>query len=184
MNYQERKRLAQLAVKRGNWIIRADNNGRSHDGAFAWAKPGEWTEAPDWDPAPECGHGLHGQDREHGGYSRGTRLVFCDTEGEHVALYDKVKVRRARILLVDELPEGLTAEVLNLHRCTGLTALPEYMAVDLLYLNCCTGLTALPAGLTVKSLYLYECTGLTALPAGLTKSCNVYGIPKHLKETA
>jgi hypothetical protein len=31
----------------------------SHDGAFTWPEVGP-VQAPDWDPIPECGHGLHG----------------------------------------------------------------------------------------------------------------------------
>lgn len=108
----------ECAVKSGNWIIRADNDGVSYNG-FKWNGVGEWTEAPDWNEEPECGGGLHGQDINHGGYiTTGSRLVFCDTEGKHIPIEsDKVKVRWARILLVNELPDCLETinGNLNLH---------------------------------------------------------------------
>lgn len=181
--------LAAAAVKRGNWIICTDHDGTSPLDTH-WNPPGEWTEAPDWDPTPEYGDGLHGQDKDHGGYISGTRLLFCefDPEAGYVPLNGKVKVRRARILLVNELPEYLVATgALGLSGCTGLTSLPddlivrEWLALDgciglislpkrlkiggSLYLSGCTGLTSLPTDLIVgKWLYLDGCTGLTSLP--------------------
>ena len=102
-----KEHIAKVVVT-GNWIIRADNDGASH-GGFCWAPLGEWTTAPDWNDRPECGGGLHGQDKDHGGYIQGTRLVFCETRGKHVAIgSNKVKVQSARILMVNALPEGLS----------------------------------------------------------------------------
>lgn len=100
------------AAKNGNWLIRADTDGVSphpEAGGFRWAPVGEWTEAPDWNPKPRCGGGLHGQSPRGSGYIQtAQRLVFCDTDGEHVVIEDnKVKVRRARILIENELPTGL-----------------------------------------------------------------------------
>lgn len=122
--------LAAEAVKNGNWIIRADNDGKSR-GGFQWEAQGEWTAAPNWDDKPVCGGGLHGQDKNCGGMIMGNRLVFCDTDGDHVAIGDnKVKVRRARILMINDLPDGLTVGGwLDLSGCTGLTSLPDGLTV-------------------------------------------------------
>jgi len=130
MTPSEIEAAVKAAIKNGNWIIRADENGISW-GGFKWSSLGEWTEASDWEVSPTCGGGLHGQDRKNGGYISGTRLVFCDTDGVHVYIGDnKIKVKRARILLVNTLPEGLTVGgSLNLSGCTGLTSLPEGLTV-------------------------------------------------------
>jgi len=99
-------------LKSGNWMIRFDNDGVSYDG-FKWADIGAWTIAPDWDPTPECGHGLHGQSPMGAGFStRGSRMVLCETEGQQVKIgSDKIKVRAARIIAVkSDIPlEFLTA---------------------------------------------------------------------------
>jgi hypothetical protein len=167
----------KAAIKNGNWIIRADNDGKSWEG-FQWSPLGEWTEASDWEASSRCGCGLHGQDGKNGGYISGTRLVFCDTDGDHISIDENnVKVKRARILLVDRLPEGLkVGGSLDLRGCTGLTVLPEGLTVGgWLNLRGCTGLTALPEGLTVGGwLNLSGCTGLTALPEGLTVGERIY----------
>ena len=152
MTAQEIQQAVQVAVASGNWIIRADNDGTAYNG-FRWSSAGEWTEAPDWSPDSICGGGLHGLDKDHGwfGLTAGSRLVFCDTDGEHVDLDDKIKVRRARILLINALPEGLTVGgSLNLSGCTSLTSLPESLAVGgWLDLSGCTSLTSLPESLAV-----------------------------------
>jgi len=193
MNKAEIKTAVKKALKRGNWIIRADRDGISH-GGFRWQPVGEWTEAPDWRSDGECGGGLHGQDRDHGGHIPlgVTRLVFCETDGEHIPVgCDKVKVRRARILLVDELPSGLVVNGnLNLSDCTGLRSLPAGLEVrGSLDLYDCTGLRSLPDDLTVGgSLGLARCTGLTALPDGLkvgggldlTECTGLRSLPKDL----
>jgi len=160
------------ALETGNWIIRADNDGISPSpdaNGFRWAPLGEWTEAPDFNKIADCGGGLHGQDKDHGGYILGKRLVFCETEGPHIALGEKVKVHRAAILLVNELPEGLAAKTLDLSGCTGLTAIPEGLAAKTLYLSGCTGLAAIPEGLAAEYLDLRGCTGLTAIPDSIRK---------------
>ena len=161
----------KLALKKGNWIIRADNDGVSANenaSGFKWAPLGEWTEAPDWDDSPECGHGLHGQDKTHGGTIFGTRLVFCDTDGQHVPIdRDKVKVRRARILMINELPAGLRVSgALDLSH-TKVSELPTGLRVggylDLSY----TKVKELPPGLRVGGgLYLIG-TKVSELPPGL-----------------
>jgi len=99
-----KKHLKQV-VQKGNWIVRTDMDGESH-GGFKWPDIGEWVEAPDWNEDPICEGGLFGQDGNHFGFcKRGTRFVFCETEGPHIAVDgEKVKVRRARILLINEFP--------------------------------------------------------------------------------
>jgi hypothetical protein len=145
------------AIKAGNWMIRRDVAGIAHNG-FRWSPLGEWTEAPDWDEQPRCGGGLHGCNyRAAGQYSDGARLVFCETDGPQIVIDgDKIKVRRARIMMIDALPDGLTVG-------------------GSLYLSGCSGLTALPDGLTVGGwLNLRGCSGLTALPDGLTVGGGIF----------
>ena len=94
-------------VKKGNWIVRTDIDGKSYNN-FQWGRVGEWTEAPDWNESPICEGGLFGQDKDYYGFcKKGTRFVFCETDGHHVSINnEKVKVRRARILLVNQFPKG------------------------------------------------------------------------------
>ena len=167
------KEHIKKVIKKGNWIIRADTDGVAYEG-FKWNAIGEWTEAPDWDPTPECGRGLHGQDSKHGGFiTSRTRLVFCETYGRHVDLSDKVKVRRARILMVG-LPAGLVMEgSLSLSGCTlpkGLR-LPDNIGGSLDLRGC-----TLPKGLKMpdsigEDLDLDGCT----LPKGLKMPDSIGG---------
>jgi len=158
-------------VASGHWIIRADNDGLSH-GGFPWAPVGEWTTAPDWTPDPVCGGGLHGIDRQHSGYSiSGNRLLFCETDDNHIDLGDKIKVRCARILLVNELPKGVSfrgnCDFSNLPL---LASLPEGFTVggncDLSNLPL---LSSLPKGFTVGGYCdFYDLPLLASLPKGFT----------------
>ena len=159
------------AVETGKWIIRADNDGVSpfYDAkGFKWSLLGEWTEAQDFNEKRKCGGGLHGQDRNYSGSIMGSRLVFCETEGEHIAIGDKVKVRRAAILLINQLPEGLTVGGGLDLRGTQIAALPEGLTVwGGLYLRG-TKIAALPKGLTVGGGLDLSWTKIAALPEGLT----------------
>ena len=87
-----------LALSTGMWMVRRSNKGKSY-GGFLWAPIGEWTEAPDWNPRPECGGGLHGNGPESSGYwGEGNRFDFCIIE-DAIAIDDqKIKCRRAMIL--------------------------------------------------------------------------------------
>ena len=80
------------------WMIRSSNNGISYHG-FKWNGIGEWTECPDWEPTPQCGHGLHGETPEYNGsgmlYGRAELHEYA---GDIVGLDDKCKVTRARIV--------------------------------------------------------------------------------------
>lgn len=125
--------LAVAAMKSGNWIIRADHDGVSPNSSargFRWNGIGEWTTALDFDTKAQCGGGLHGQDRKNGGYIEGRRLTFCEHRGGHVVVDgSKVKVREARILLVNQLPPKLKIDGDMKLSNTGITALPEGLHV-------------------------------------------------------
>ena len=97
------------------WLVRTDNNGVSYNG-FRWNPVGDWTEASDFNPHGKCGNGLHGQGPGGFGYTQaGTRLVFCETDGNHVSVGgDKIKVQKARILFV-----GASALLALIHKTTG-----------------------------------------------------------------
>jgi len=167
MTAQLIKRAIKRAIKTGNWMIRADHEGKSY-GGFQWAPLGEWTEAPDWNPDPVCGGGLHGQDSQHGGYIRGSRLVFCETDGDHVVIRDgNIKCKRARILIINELPAGLhVGGDLDL-RNTQITELPAGLHVGGGLWLSDTQITTLPAGLHVGGDLDLRDTQITELPAGL-----------------
>jgi len=78
-----------------------DHDGIAYKG-FKWGKVGDWTEAPDFDPSPRCGGGLHGQGPGGYGCTRpGTRFCFCETGEKTISLGDKVKTDRAKIIAVD-----------------------------------------------------------------------------------
>ncbi len=136
LTLKKRLELAKDAIARGEWMVRADNNGVSyHNSNFSWQPVGLWTECEQWDAAPSCGHGLHGQGSEAGGYICGTRMVFCETEGEHVMIGDdKIKVPRARILLIGDewaqLDVPLKFETDLYLSGTAITSLPEKLEVS------------------------------------------------------
>jgi hypothetical protein len=156
-NQEEIAELVAKAVKTKKWLIRTSDNGFGYNN-FKWNEIGEWTEAPDWDPAPRCGGGLHGQTARHSGClatERRNRVEFCIYVGRDVGIdnMEKGKVRKAMILLVDDLSlaDGLSVGgSLDLGGCTSLTALPDGLSVGgSLDLGGCTSLTALPDGLSV-----------------------------------
>jgi hypothetical protein len=78
----------------------------SHNG-FVWPREGEVV-APDWDPAPRCGGGLHGLlwGEGDGGLMRWEEdavwLVFEALASDVVDLGGKVKVPRATVVMVGE----------------------------------------------------------------------------------
>ena len=85
-----------------NWMVRFSNNGVAYDG-FKWNPIGEWTEAPDWNPEPVCGGGLHGQGMGGWGYCQpGSRFEICEIEDYVLVNSDKIKTKRAKILAVDK----------------------------------------------------------------------------------
>lgn len=91
-------------------------------GGFLWPAVGEEAVAPDWDPTPECGHGLHGL---LGGVGDGTLLnwdaeaLWLALEADACDLVDlggKVKVPRARVVCRGTRHE-VTAYIVE--RCPG-----------------------------------------------------------------
>jgi len=144
MNKAQIERAAAEAIKSGNWMIRTENKGGlspSQDAnGFKWQPIGKWTVAPDWRPTQNCGHGLHGQASEAGGFNAGGKyIVFCETRGERVKIgADKIKVEKARRLFVGKLPTGLVFKSsLDLSGCDlkGIT-LPQSVGGSL-YLSGC-----------------------------------------------
>jgi hypothetical protein len=110
MNRAQIDKAVKNAIKTGNWMIRTEKEGGiSPSRDFQWEPIGHWTTAPDWDNKPSCGHGLHGQGSEAGGQGVNAKIVvFCETDGERVVIGgNKIKVPKARRLLVGELPVGL-----------------------------------------------------------------------------
>ncbi|MFX1537497.1 MAG: hypothetical protein ACFFDI_25090, partial [Promethearchaeota archaeon] len=113
MNKTQIDEAVKKAIETGNWMIRTENKGgispSSDAKGFKWKPIGKWTIAPDWLPTQNCGHGLHGQAPEAGGYNAGGKyIVFCETRGNRVIIGDdKIKVEKARRLLVGKLPDGL-----------------------------------------------------------------------------
>jgi len=97
------KKETQRLLKSGDWMLRFDDDGVSYAG-FRWNGIGEWTEASDWKTKAECGNGLHGQSPKGAGYCQSSsRMVLCETEGEHIVIdKDKMKVRRAKIIAINE----------------------------------------------------------------------------------
>src|SRR5437660_6609964 len=72
----------------GNWMIRLSKDGRSY-GGFVWNDVGIWTDAPDWNPEPVCGGGLHGQGPGGWGYGHeGSRLELVETDSLRVVVDD------------------------------------------------------------------------------------------------
>jgi hypothetical protein len=183
---------AITAVKSGDYIIRADDNGKAYNG-FEWRQKGRWTTAPDWDKTPTCGNGLHGQGPEAGGFmGDGNRLVFCKTKGQRVKVgSDKIKVKSAMILLINELPPGLKFESdLNISY-TDIKKLPDNLSVGG-YLDLeGTQITSLPDNLSVGGYLDLRGTQITSLPDNLSVGGSLYlegtqitkkRVPKHLKE--
>ena len=130
MTQEQIDQLVQQALQTGNWMLRRSDNGKAF-GGFQWNHIGEWTEAPDWDPTPECGGGLHGSAPEAWGYFTGySSIDFCITNGERVPVgNNKIKVPRAMVLLRNSLPEGLTVGGWLDLRGTQITSLPENVVI-------------------------------------------------------
>ena len=135
MNKREIDAAVKAALKSGLWMLRRSDDGvscSSDANGFKWAPVGKWTTARDWNKKAECGGGLHGNGPNTSPtechWTNGTRLEFCEIENPFVYVGDKrgkVKCKRARILLVNKLPEGLTKfnGSLDLRGCTQLKSL-------------------------------------------------------------
>ena len=79
-------------------------NCRAH-GGFVWpTEPGAIVTAPDWDPKPRCGGGLHGALNGVGDgalfcWGRGAVWIACEINGDIVDIGGKVKVQQCRIIV-------------------------------------------------------------------------------------
>ena len=92
---------------------------RSSHGGFVWPESGP-VSAPDWDPTPKCGRGLHGLLRGEGD---GTLLAWEDS-----AKWLVVEVLACEIVLLDDgekvkFPRGVV--VYAGHRCTATAMIAE-----------------------------------------------------------
>lgn len=132
---------AKEALASGQYMLRRSDAGRSNGGKFQWAAIGEWTEAPDWNTRRACGGGLHGNHPTRGwAYcTDGADLDFCEIDEALgvIELGDKIKVRRARVLLRNDL-----------------SALNGLSVGGYLYLGGCT--TALKDDATRRGLRWYD----------------------------
>ena len=80
-------------------------DGSSYNG-FKWPTKGR-VEAPDWDPAPHCGNGLHGLLWGQGdgsllNWDPDAKWIVVKIEGDHVDLGGKVKFRACEIVYCGE----------------------------------------------------------------------------------
>ena len=110
MNEYELNNKIKEVVKKGNWIICIDDEKKLDEANFVWEPVGEWTEILNYKPDTERDNGIFGQDKNFGGkHTPGRKLLFCeiDPKSDYLSFGDEVKVKKARILLVNELPEGL-----------------------------------------------------------------------------
>lgn len=69
---------------------------------FLWPKEGP-VEAPDWDPKPECGNGLHGWLWGQGDFSLEVKadarwLIAAINKGDAIDLFGKVKIPRVWVV--------------------------------------------------------------------------------------
>ena len=97
--------------KRFVYVLRTVDKERKAHGGFQWPEKG-FVEAPDWDPKPECGHGLHGWLRGEGDSSvsdiSDKRLwqVVRVEKSTIVELGGKVKFPRGEVVLTGTCAEA------------------------------------------------------------------------------
>ena len=91
-----------------NLFLRTCNSdGTSYEG-FQWnLEIGGITEAPDWNPEPECGGGLHGLlhgkgDGENLDHSKDALWMACEALGPIVDIDHKIKTSKAKTLFVGD----------------------------------------------------------------------------------
>jgi len=130
MKKSEIEERVKSVLKNGNWMICTDHNGVMLN-KFQSNMIGVWMKSPEWNTTPEIGCGIYGQDIDHGGTAiAGARTFFCETEGEHVIINSTmIKVKRARVLLIDELPEGLMVNSNLDLRYSTIRSLPDGLRV-------------------------------------------------------
>ena len=89
------------------WLLRTCNADGTSYGGFRWPlTPGALVEAPDWNPAPECGNGLHGLlwgQGKAGLLSHASDAAWLIVEADAADVVDlssKVKVPRCTVVAV------------------------------------------------------------------------------------
>ena len=164
-------------LKDGNWMLRRSDGGESY-GGFQWNPVGEWTEAPDWRPTEECGHGLHGNGSESIDcyWTEGEDLDFCEYDPEYIVnLGDKIKVKRARILMRNQLPEGLKfGGSLNLEYIKSIKTLPKNLKIGGSLDLYGTAIKSLPDDLIVGGYLDIRDTAIKTLPDGLKVGGDIF----------
>jgi len=106
MTKERIKKRIKSVLKQGNWMITTDSNylTKKH---FKWKPIGEWSEVADWEPNPNCEYGIYGQNPNYAGNMNGKQIYFCEVDKSYMVCSDGIKVKRAKILLINELPDGL-----------------------------------------------------------------------------
>jgi hypothetical protein len=100
-------RRVRPAEKHRVLLLRTNTADMKSYGGFTWPEKG-WCEAPDWDPTPECGHGLHGLLWGEGkalllGWVDNAKWLVVEADArELVDLEGKVKVPKAYVLHVGD----------------------------------------------------------------------------------
>ena len=95
------------------YVLKVVRSNMTTGNGFKWGGVGETTVAPDWDPTPVCGGGLHGW-LNGVGYtgcqsisdSEEALWLALEVEGEVVDLDRKVKFERAKTLFVGKMSEA------------------------------------------------------------------------------
>jgi hypothetical protein len=94
--------------KMNNLFLRTCNADGTSYGRFKWnLEISSITEAPDWNPEPNCGNGLHGLlhgkgDGEYLDWSSSALWMVCEALGPIVDLRDKIKTSKAKTLFVGD----------------------------------------------------------------------------------
>ena len=96
------------------WGVRGFNRGgRANWDGFCFGRKGQWTDCPDWDAEPECGHGFHLMTPDDRGFGFcGAQIELVEWRGEYVGLGGKAKVSSLRRM---DCSEALLVEALR--RC-------------------------------------------------------------------
>jgi len=96
-------------------VLRCVDKNRAAHGGFIWPESGP-VEAPDWDPSPKCGAGLHGWLRGEGDSEASGRDLYDETllwqvvevnQEEIVSLDGKVKFPRGAVLFTGPRAEAV-----------------------------------------------------------------------------
>ena len=103
-------------------ILRTCDADMTSHGGFRWPESGP-VECPDWDPRPECGHGLHGLLWGAGGgsllnWKPDAKWIVAEVDASQVVdLVGKVKCPRARVIYAGD--RGTATELIARHAPSG-----------------------------------------------------------------